>query len=111
MKTSRKLEKNKKNTDFVKKIQKRDGSIIAFDIEKIVNAVYKAMIASEEGSEKDARFVAHKVFMDLVKISKLYSKLAQALFGCIKLLSSIPASFVFIILFASAPPSVADVMP
>ena len=58
--------------DFIKKVQKRDGSIVPFDFERIVTAINKAMIASSEGSEAEARMVAHKVLADLVRISKKY---------------------------------------
>ena len=73
--------KTKKNADFVKKIQKRDGRVVPFNVEKIANAVYKAMLASGEGSEKDARFVAHRVFLDLVKISKRYKTFVPTIEG------------------------------
>lgn len=65
---------NKKNAmeDFIKKVQKRDGSIVNFDFERVVNAINKAMVASNEGSEAEARMVAHKVLADLVRISKKY---------------------------------------
>lgn len=58
--------------DFIKKVQKRDGSIVNFDFERIVTAINKAMLASAEGSEAEARMVAHKVLADLVRISKKY---------------------------------------
>jgi len=57
---------------LVQKVQKRDGSIVEFDINKITNAVYKAMLASGEGSEKEAELVANKVLLSLVKISKRF---------------------------------------
>ncbi|MCK5022163.1 MAG: ribonucleoside-triphosphate reductase [Candidatus Pacebacteria bacterium] len=61
-----------KKIDFVKKVQKRDGSIVDFDLNKIINAVYKAMLASGEGSDKEAELVANKVYLDLIKISKRF---------------------------------------
>ena len=66
---------------FVKKVQKRDGTIVLFNEEKIVNAVYKAMVATGEGSEKDARFVAHKVYTDLVKIAKVHKTFVPTIEG------------------------------
>ncbi|MBU4536448.1 ribonucleoside-triphosphate reductase [Patescibacteria group bacterium] len=59
-----------KKEDFVKKVQKRDGSIIDFNLDKIVSAIYKAMMAYGEGSEKEAGLIANKVYLDLVKVSK-----------------------------------------
>ena len=58
--------------DFIKKVQKRNGDIADFDFERIVVAINKAMIASNEGSEAEARMVAHKVVADLVRISKKF---------------------------------------
>lgn len=72
LKFSKKVAKNRAMEDFIKKVQKRDGSIVPFDFERIVIAINKAMIASSEGSEAEARMVAHKVLADLVRISKKY---------------------------------------
>lgn len=55
----------------IKKVQKRDGSIVPFDVGRITNAVNKAMVAAEEGTEKDAEYIARKVHSELVKISKI----------------------------------------
>src|SRR3989344_2190737 len=71
-KTTKKSAKKSAMEDFIKKDQKRDGSIVPFDFERIVTAINKAMIASSEGSEAEARMVAHKVLADLVRISKKY---------------------------------------
>ena len=71
-KTIKKSAKKSAMEDFIKKVQKRDGSIVPFDFERIVTAINKAMIASSEGSEAEARMVAHKVLADLVRISKKY---------------------------------------
>jgi len=72
VKNVKKEVKNVKKSDFVKKVQKRDGSIVDFDLSKIANAVYKAMLASDEGSEKEAELIANKVYLDLIKISKQF---------------------------------------
>ncbi len=74
---------SKKNAmeDFVKKVQKRDGSIVSFDFERIVTAINKAMKASREGSEAEARMVAHKVVADLVRISKKYKNFLPTVEG------------------------------
>lgn len=71
-KTIKKSAKKSAMEDFIKKVQKRDGSIVPFDFERIVTAINKAMIASSEGSEAEARMVAHKVLADLVRISKKF---------------------------------------
>ncbi|MCH7756677.1 ribonucleoside-triphosphate reductase [Patescibacteria group bacterium] len=57
---------------LVPKIQKRNGSIVEFDFDRIKNAIHKAMVANGEGSLAEAEMVAHKVVADLVRISKKY---------------------------------------
>ena len=49
----------------VKSIQKRDGSIVPFDVEKIKTAIYKAMLSSEEGSLEEAGKVAKRIHADV----------------------------------------------
>ncbi len=63
------LKKTNKN-DFIKGVQKRDGEIVPFDIEKIMNAVNKAMLAGGEGSVEEASLVAHKVLVEMELITK-----------------------------------------
>lgn len=65
-KSSKKISKN----GFIKGVQKRDGVIIPFDIEKIVNAINKAMLAAGEGSTEEATLVANKVVNEIKRISK-----------------------------------------
>lgn len=57
---------------LVKNIQKRDGSIVPFALDKITNAVSKAMIASGEGSAQEANLIANKVFAEVLAIAKKY---------------------------------------
>lgn len=63
-------EKEQKSGVFVKSVKKRDGSVVVFEIERIANAINKAMIQTGEGSPEEARLVANKVFADLVRITK-----------------------------------------
>ncbi len=65
----------------VKKIQKRDGSVVPFDIQKITNAINKAMIAAGEGSQKEAEMVANKVYADAVRITKKYKTFVPTVEG------------------------------
>lgn len=65
----------------VKNIQKRDGSIVPFDIEKITNAVYKAMLAAGEGSLKEASLIANKVYADALRITKKYKNFIPTVEG------------------------------
>jgi ribonucleoside-diphosphate reductase alpha chain len=55
----------------IKKVLKRDGSVADFELERIANAVWKAMSATGEGGEKEADYMARKVLSELVRIGKL----------------------------------------
>lgn len=74
-------EKAPRTSQFVKNIQKRDGSLVPFDLNKIVNAVHKAMIATGEGSLEEAEMVANKVLSDLVRISKKFKNFVPTVEG------------------------------
>jgi ribonucleoside-diphosphate reductase alpha chain len=56
----------------VKNIQKRDGTIVSFDKNKITVAVEKAMRAVGEGSLADAEKIADGVIRDIGKITTKY---------------------------------------
>ncbi len=71
-KAIKKTPQKPKIEDFIKKVKKRDGAVVPFDFERIVSAIHKAMIASDEGSEVEARMVANKVLADLIRISKKF---------------------------------------
>ena len=70
-----------KETDLIKQVEKRDGTIVPFDIERIANAIFKAMLASNEGSDLEASMVANKVFADLLKISKRHKNFLPTVEG------------------------------
>lgn len=53
----------------IKEVRKRNGQIVTFDIEKIVNAAYRAMLAAGEGGEKEAVKIAEKVYLELLKMN------------------------------------------
>lgn len=55
--------------NFIKSVQKRDGTNVPFDIVKIVNAINKAMLAGSEGSVKEAEVVASKVMAEVEVIA------------------------------------------
>ncbi|MCC7004305.1 ribonucleoside-triphosphate reductase [Candidatus Nomurabacteria bacterium] len=74
-------DKNKSDSVFVKNVQKRDGSILPFELSRIVNAINKAMVASGEGSPKEAELVANKVYADLVRISKKFKNFVPTVEG------------------------------
>ena len=61
---------DKKELSKIKSIRNREGEIIPFNIEKIVDAVNKAFIITHEGKEKDAESIAVKVFHKLTHIKE-----------------------------------------
>jgi ribonucleoside-diphosphate reductase alpha chain len=71
----------KKEVMLVKSIQKRDGTIVPFDLSKIVGAIHKGMLVVNEGSLEEAELVATKVFADLVRISKKYPNFVPTVEG------------------------------
>jgi ribonucleoside-diphosphate reductase alpha chain len=58
----------------LKKIKKRDGTIVKFEAERISIAVTKAMTASGEGTEAQAHEVATAVTKDLQRLAKKAEK-------------------------------------
>ncbi len=55
---------------LIKQVQKRNGLVVPFDLDRVVSAVHKAMIATGEGSLEEAELIANQVYADLVRISK-----------------------------------------
>jgi ribonucleoside-triphosphate reductase (thioredoxin) len=66
---------------MVKRVQKRNGQTVKFDIEKVNNAIFKAMLNSSEGSKEEAEIVADRVFAELVKISKTFKNFVPTVEG------------------------------
>lgn len=66
---------------LIKKVQKRNGLIVDFDIERIALAVNKAMIATGEGSQEEAEMIANQVYADLVRISKKHPNFVPTVEG------------------------------
>lgn len=56
-------------SSIIDKIYKRDGNLVPFEIERIVNAVHRAMMAEGEGSLEEARKVAHLVLLKLEEVA------------------------------------------
>jgi len=69
-KSTTKVVKKVSKNNFVKRVLKRDGEIVPFDIEKITNAINKAMLASSEGSPEEALAVAKKVVKEIEETAK-----------------------------------------
>ncbi|OHA18331.1 MAG: ribonucleoside-triphosphate reductase [Candidatus Taylorbacteria bacterium RIFCSPHIGHO2_01_FULL_46_22b] len=70
-----------KELGIVKKVQKRDGSVVDFDLQRIVNAIHKAMIQTGEGSPKEAELVGSQVYSELVRISKKHKNFVPTVEG------------------------------
>lgn len=74
--------KTKSNgSSIVTQIQKRDGSVTGFDLERIIQAIHKAMLVTGEGSLEEARIVANKVLAELTRITKRYSNFLPTVEG------------------------------
>lgn len=59
-------------SSLVKRVQKRNGTIVSFNLDKIVQAVDRAMRSVHEGSYKEAEAVAEAVFQDIADIAAKY---------------------------------------
>jgi ribonucleoside-triphosphate reductase (thioredoxin) len=66
---------------LIKNVQKRNGTIVPFDIDRITTAIHKSMVASNEGSFEEAAMVANKVLADLVRISKKHPNFTPTVEG------------------------------
>lgn len=65
---------SKESLKKVPRIRKRAGDVVSFDINKVVNAVQHALAQTGEGGEKQAELIAHKVFLDILKLEKVAEK-------------------------------------
>ncbi len=64
------LDKKVVKNNFIKSVYKRDGEVVSFDLEKITNAINKAMLAASEGSPEEALFVSGGVLKELEGFAK-----------------------------------------
>ena len=60
-----------KKVKLISKVRKRDGSLVDFDVNKIANAIFKALASTDEGGEKEAKNIANKVAAELVSKIKI----------------------------------------
>ena len=67
---------------YLPNVQKRDGRIVPFEFDKVTNAIHKAMLATNEGSEDEAVVVAHKVAGEMMRIAKTYKNFLPTVEGC-----------------------------
>ena len=66
---------------IVPTIIKRDGRIVPFDVEKIVNAIWKGMNTVREGSLDEAKMVAMQVQGELIRIKKKFTNFVPTVEG------------------------------
>jgi ribonucleoside-triphosphate reductase (thioredoxin) len=62
-------------------IIKRDGRIVPFDIEKIINAILKGLTTMGEGDREDAELVAKNVVAELTRIKKKFKNFMPTVEG------------------------------
>ncbi|HQT82652.1 MAG TPA: ATP cone domain-containing protein [Candidatus Paceibacterota bacterium] len=67
--------------EMIPQVEKRDGRLVAFDFDKIVTAVQKAMAEAGEGGQEDAVLVAHQVSGELGRFSKKYKSFLPTVEG------------------------------
>ena len=77
----KKKKKIEKSSVDITHIQKRSGSVVLFEIEKLINAINKAMIASGEGSPKEAQLVANKVEAELIRTKRKHKNFVPTVEG------------------------------
>ena len=53
---------------IIHSVQKRNGTVVPFDMSRIVSAIHKAMLAMGEGTQADAKKIANQVWVDLERI-------------------------------------------
>ncbi len=70
-----------KVSNLVKSVQKRDGSVVTFDLGRIRTAILKAMVQTAEGSEEESTLVATKVLAELVHIAKHHKNFVPTVEG------------------------------
>jgi len=75
------VEKKTNKNIFIKSVLKRDGVIVPFSFDKIVNAINKAMLASGEGNLKEAEKIANNVLTEVTKIVKKYKNFIPTVEG------------------------------
>jgi ribonucleoside-triphosphate reductase len=69
------------DTHLIKKIEKRDGKIVPFDLTRITKAIDKAMESTQEGSMRDAESISKKIQHELEKIKKRYKTFTPTVEG------------------------------
>ena len=81
MPKKKKVASNAAKAPSVPTIIKRDGRVVPFDVEKIVNAIYKGMNSIHEGTIDDARIVANQTFAELLRIKRKFKNFVPTVEG------------------------------
>ncbi|HMO79104.1 MAG TPA: ATP cone domain-containing protein [Candidatus Paceibacterota bacterium] len=81
VKKSKTSKLNAKKNQLVNQIKKRDGKIVPFEVEKITNAIFKAMISTGEGDMEDAELVSAKVHAEIVRIVRTFKDIIPTVEG------------------------------
>lgn len=71
----------KRYREIISQIEKRDGRMVPFSFEKIVEVTHKAMLAANEGGIDDATLVAHQVAGELARFAKKYKNFLPTVEG------------------------------
>lgn len=71
----------KRYRELIPQIEKRDGRLVSFNFEKVVEVIHKAMLAANEGSVDDATLVAHQVSGELARFAKKYKNFLPTVEG------------------------------
>lgn len=70
-----------KRSKLVTQIRKRNGKIVPFEVEKITNAVFKALISTGEGDMEDAELISAKVHGEVARIVKTFKDVMPTVEG------------------------------
>ncbi len=71
----------KKPAPIIRQIEKRDTSVVPFDIDRITRAIHKAMQNVNEGSQEAADKISNKVLVELVRIKRRFRKFIPTVEG------------------------------
>ena len=71
----------KKPAPIIRQIEKRDTSVVPFDIDRITRAIHKAMQNVNEGSQEEADKISNKVLVELVRIKRRFRKFIPTVEG------------------------------
>lgn len=80
-KKDKEVKQSSKIGGLIKTVKKRNGTLAPFDLSRIANAIHKSMLDVNEGSMEEAELVAHKVYAELVRITKKHADFVPTVEG------------------------------